>query len=53
MTFMLVLKIDYEARDGDWKKLIRTSEYDWNKNLATIVQWSPYLSEEDLLQQVG
>lgn len=32
--------------------MIRFSQNDWNRNLATIVQWSPYESEEDLLKQV-
>ncbi|PON91844.1 Histidine kinase-like ATPase, C-terminal domain containing protein [Trema orientale] len=43
--------IDFESRDGSWKKLVRTSEYDWDRNLETIVHWSPYLSEEELCQQ--
>ena len=33
--------------------MARTSADDWNRNLATIIQWSPYSSETDLLQQVG
>ncbi|GMN49311.1 hypothetical protein TIFTF001_018468 [Ficus carica] len=45
--------IDYKKRDHQtgWENLTRTSVDDWNRNLATIIQWSPYLSEEDLLQQ--
>ncbi|GFZ03921.1 histidine kinase-, DNA gyrase B-, and HSP90-like ATPase family protein [Actinidia rufa] len=29
----------------------RSSAADWNKNLETIVQWSPFSSEADLLRQ--
>jgi len=32
---------------------VRSSLSDWNRNLATIVEWSPYASEEDLLKQVS
>lgn len=45
-------KIDYERRGETWNKMIRSSLDDWNRNLETIVQWSPYTSEEDLLHQV-
>lgn len=45
-------KVDYEKRGQGWNKMMRGSPDDWHRNLATIVQWSPYLSEEDLLQQV-
>lgn len=31
---------------------MRASFNDWNRNLATIMQWSPYSSEQELLQQV-
>jgi hypothetical protein len=33
--------------------MARSSLHDWNRNLATIVKWSPYASEEDLLKQVS
>lgn len=33
--------------------LVRSSPEDWSRNLETIVQWSPYTSEEDLTQQVS
>lgn len=32
--------------------MIRSSGGDWNKNVETIVQWSPFSSEADLLRQV-
>ncbi|XP_062112667.1 protein MICRORCHIDIA 4-like [Humulus lupulus] len=45
--------IDYEKRNGEWRKLLRTSERIWNKNLSTIVNWSPYSTEQELLQQIN
>ncbi|KAM0984441.1 hypothetical protein EV1_011933 [Malus domestica] len=48
---IVVPMIDYEKRGQGWNKMMRGSPDDWHRNLATIVQWSPYLSEEDLLQQ--
>lgn len=45
-------KIDYEKSGRGWNKMMRASPDDWTRNLETIVQWSPYSSEEDLLQQV-
>ncbi|KAL2614433.1 hypothetical protein AAZV13_08G009100 [Glycine max] len=35
----------------EWNKIIRTSLDDWNKNVETIVQWSPFSNEADLLLQ--
>ncbi|XP_022775906.1 protein MICRORCHIDIA 7-like [Durio zibethinus] len=43
--------IDYEQRRQDWTKMTRSFEDDWNRNLETIFQWSPYMSETDLLEQ--
>ncbi|GKU96204.1 hypothetical protein SLEP1_g9468 [Rubroshorea leprosula] len=48
---IVVPMIDYEKREQGWTKLVRSSEDDWNRNLETIVQWSPYLSDQDLLHQ--
>ena len=31
---------------------MRSSLSDWNKNVETIVQWSPFASETELLRQV-
>ena len=45
-------KIDYEKGGRGWNKMMRASPDDWTRNLETIVQWSPYSNEEDLLQQV-
>lgn len=46
-------KVDYEKRGQGWNRMVRGSLDDWERNLATIVQWSPYLSEEVLLQQAS
>ncbi|GAB2221389.1 hypothetical protein Droror1_Dr00012565 [Drosera rotundifolia] len=43
--------LDYERKGDIWSKVIRSSAADWNRNLETIVQWSPYSSETNLLQQ--
>ncbi|KAM7464774.1 hypothetical protein LguiA_032895 [Lonicera macranthoides] len=47
---IVVPMIDYEKRE-DWKMMVRYSPDDWRRNLETILPWSPYASEEDLLQQ--
>ncbi|CAI9785052.1 unnamed protein product [Fraxinus pennsylvanica] len=47
----VVPMIDYEKRGEAWNKMVRSTLVDWERNLRTIVQWSPYGSEEDLLQQ--
>lgn len=31
---------------------MRSSVSDWDKNVETVLQWSPYFTEEDLLRQV-
>ncbi|KAJ7558433.1 hypothetical protein O6H91_04G038800 [Diphasiastrum complanatum] len=33
------------------RRLLRTTEDAWSSNLSTILQWSPYASEAELLQQ--
>ncbi|KAK9117618.1 hypothetical protein Sjap_016565 [Stephania japonica] len=43
--------VDYEKGGSYWKKLTRSSPDDWNRNLETILYWSPYSSEMDLLSQ--
>ncbi|XP_020088409.1 protein MICRORCHIDIA 4-like [Ananas comosus] len=43
--------VDYERREQGWSMLTRTSAESWSNNLDTIIQWSPYSSEADLLQQ--
>ncbi|KAL5174192.1 Protein MICRORCHIDIA 4 [Glycine soja] len=48
---IVVPMLDYERRGQEWNKIIRTSLDDWNKNVETIVQWSPFSNEADLLLQ--
>ncbi|XP_074316529.1 protein MICRORCHIDIA 4-like isoform X2 [Silene latifolia] len=43
--------LDYESREKDWCKIVRSSPDDWNRNVDTIINWSPYSSEAELLQQ--
>ncbi|KAF0895542.1 hypothetical protein E2562_013858 [Oryza meyeriana var. granulata] len=47
---IIVPMIDYE-KGQDWKRMVRTSLIDWQTSLETIIQWSPYSSEAELLQE--
>ncbi|KAJ4790897.1 hypothetical protein LUZ62_042143 [Rhynchospora pubera] len=47
---IVVPMLDYEKNKG-WERLERTNMTDWQMNLDTIVTWSPYLNEADLLNQ--
>lgn len=46
------VKIDFVKREETWEMLVCSSADDWKRNSNTIVQWSPYESEDDLFQQV-
>ncbi|KAK7318303.1 hypothetical protein RJT34_03002 [Clitoria ternatea] len=48
---IVVPMMDYEREGQEWNKIIRSSLEDWNKNVETIVQWSPFSNEADLLRQ--
>ncbi|XP_047971255.1 protein MICRORCHIDIA 4-like isoform X2 [Salvia hispanica] len=48
---IVVPMLDYERSGQDWNKIIRSSAYDWDRNVETILQWSPFSNEADLLQQ--
>ncbi|KAK3043219.1 hypothetical protein RJ639_002462, partial [Escallonia herrerae] len=48
---IVVPMLDYGRSAQDWKKITRSSAGDWNRNVETIVQWSPFSSEADLLRQ--
>ncbi|CAH9117263.1 unnamed protein product [Cuscuta europaea] len=48
---IVVPMIGFEKREDSWEMMPRSSASDWKKNLDTIVQWSPYISEAHLLQQ--
>nr|GFB27734.1 hypothetical protein [Tanacetum cinerariifolium] len=43
--------IDFEKRGEEWGTMLRSSPGDWKKNMDILVRWSPYSSEEHLLQQ--
>lgn len=47
------VKIDFVKRGEIWEMLVRSSVDDWKRNSDTIVQWSPFESEEDLFLQVN
>ncbi|XP_054821860.1 LOW QUALITY PROTEIN: protein MICRORCHIDIA 7-like [Prosopis cineraria] len=48
---IVVPMLDYERGGQGWNRMIRSSWGDWNKNVETIIRWSPFSSEEDLLRQ--
>ncbi|KAF8400013.1 hypothetical protein HHK36_015886 [Tetracentron sinense] len=48
---IVVPMLDYGKGGRDWNKMARSSSGDWSRNVETIVQWSPYSSESNLLQQ--
>ncbi|GKV18984.1 hypothetical protein SLEP1_g29287 [Rubroshorea leprosula] len=48
---IIVPMLDYERRQQEWSKIVRSSLSDWDRNMETIVQWSPFSSERDLLCQ--
>ncbi|MED6205572.1 Protein MICRORCHIDIA 7 [Stylosanthes scabra] len=48
---IVVPMLDYERGGREWNKMLRTSIEDWNTNVETIVNWSPFSSETDLLRQ--
>ncbi|GAU45736.1 hypothetical protein TSUD_77610 [Trifolium subterraneum] len=50
-TMRLGADLDYERDGQGWKRILRTSLDDWNNNVETIVQWSPFSDEADLLRQ--
>ncbi|AQK59142.1 Protein MICRORCHIDIA 7 [Zea mays] len=46
------LQIDYE-KENEWKRKARTTLTDWCMSLETIIQWSPYSTEAELIQEFG
>ncbi|XP_056686838.1 protein MICRORCHIDIA 7-like [Spinacia oleracea] len=48
---IVVPMIDYEKKGQVWTKMLRSSNDDWHINLDTIIQWSPFSNELELLQQ--
>ncbi|GFP98170.1 morc family cw-type zinc finger protein 3 [Phtheirospermum japonicum] len=48
---IVVPMIDYDKIGETWNMRVRSSSDCWQRNLETIVQWSPFETEEDLLGQ--
>ncbi|KAF7834027.1 protein MICRORCHIDIA 7-like [Senna tora] len=48
---IVVPMLDYEREGQGWNRMLRSSSDDWNKNVETVVKWSPFSSEADLLRQ--
>lgn len=48
---IVVPMLDYERIGQKWSKITRSSTSDYSRNIDTIIQWSPFSSEADLLQQ--
>ena len=42
---IVVPTLDYEWQQKEWSKMIRSSVNDWDTNVETIVQWSPFSNE--------
>ncbi|CAH9132378.1 unnamed protein product [Cuscuta epithymum] len=48
---VIVPMIDFDI-SGHWAEpIINTSQVDWSTNLKTILEWSPFVSKDDLMQQ--
>ncbi|KAJ8752612.1 hypothetical protein K2173_005501 [Erythroxylum novogranatense] len=48
---IVVPMLDYEKEGHGWNKILRLSVDEWNINVETIIRWSPFSSETDLLHQ--
>ncbi|XP_074350329.1 protein MICRORCHIDIA 7-like [Apium graveolens] len=48
---IVVPMLDYERSSLEWNKMIRSSTADWDRNIKTILQWSPFSSEAELSRQ--
>ncbi|XP_017258486.1 protein MICRORCHIDIA 7 [Daucus carota subsp. sativus] len=48
---IVVPMLDYERSGLEWKKMTRLSTADWDRNVETILQWSPFSSEAELSRQ--
>ncbi|CAN1175196.1 Protein MICRORCHIDIA 4 [Linum perenne] len=49
---IVVPMLDYEREGRKSKRIARLSDVDWTRNVETIIQWSPFSSETDLLHEV-
>ncbi|KAE8797984.1 CRT1-like GHKL ATPase [Hordeum vulgare] len=48
---IVVPMIDYEKNGMNWTRKLRSTFADWNTSLQTIITWSPYGTEAELLEQ--
>ncbi|XP_022730104.1 protein MICRORCHIDIA 7-like [Durio zibethinus] len=48
---IVVPMLDYEWKQKEWSKMMRSTVSDWDRNMEIMVQWSPFSSEADLLNQ--
>ncbi|KAL7191668.1 hypothetical protein ACSBR2_023703 [Camellia fascicularis] len=48
---IVVPMLDYQGGGREWNSIMRSSTRDWNINVETIVQWSPFSNEAELLRQ--
>ncbi|CAN1796972.1 Protein MICRORCHIDIA 4 [Linum perenne] len=49
---IVVPMLDYEREGRKSKRIARLSDVDWTRNVETIIQWSPFSSETDLLHEL-
>jgi len=49
---IVVPMLDFKLQDGDIVPLVYGSQGDWDSSLKIILDWSPFSSKEELLQQV-
>ncbi|GER40393.1 histidine kinase [Striga asiatica] len=48
---VIVPMIDFDTSDSWAEPIVYSSKDDWSSNLKTIIQWSPFASKDDLMQQ--
>ncbi|KAK1682473.1 hypothetical protein QYE76_043321 [Lolium multiflorum] len=48
---IVVPMIDYQKNELNWTRQLRSTFTDWNTSLQTIIAWSPYRTEAELLEQ--
>ncbi|CAA0839235.1 Histidine kinase-- DNA gyrase B-- and HSP90-like ATPase family protein [Striga hermonthica] len=48
---VIVPMIDFDTSDSWAEPIVFSSKDDWSSNLKTIIQWSPFASKDDLMQQ--
>lgn len=48
---VIVPMIDFDISDSRAEPILYGSQDDWSSNLETIIEWSPFASKEELMQQ--